>query len=490
MKEIKTSLIVRYALVTFFLLPFLFFVYKFRFQVELDWRETWWALKNSIYQSTLASFFVLLLAVPMSFGISSLNDRWRSVVSHLLLLPQILPVFFTVLILFSVIRPFPMGSAGIIILFVAVNLGLAAVLIHQVSVQKLSTLAATAEVYSVPRLRFLKKVYFPVLYADLLQIFFLIFVFCMSSFSIPLLAGDGRAVNLEILVFEKVFIDGNWAAGFGVSLVQSFFVFGLSSLMLNGETLSENAGDLRPSYLKARWALMLTAVYTGVYLAGYAFGVIQSLFYTSFLFQYSSDILHALVFSLKALLLFAVVTGLILYAWLWDYIKNKRFSPVLHFVSLSTVVAGFAVYLFFPTSSKYDLLKLILAAAILFFTPLFKLFLQSPVESLSRQLQVAEVFGVKNSSVIIDVVLRQLKPAFALWFSVLSIWFASDYAISKAVGLQTQTLGLLAQGFLSSYRMPAAFLMSLIIILTILLFLFVLNLIMKAAYVGYKKLTL
>jgi hypothetical protein len=83
-----------------------------------------------------------------------------------------------------------------------------------------------------------------------------------------------------------------------------------------------------------------------------------------------------------------------------------------------------------------------------------------------------------------------LKPAFALWFSVLSIWFASDYAISKAVGLQTQTLGLLAQGFLSSYRMPAAFLMSLIIILTILLFLFVLNLIMKAAYVGYKKLTL
>jgi thiamine transport system permease protein len=489
MTEIKKPTVVRYSLILFFLLPFLFFLFKFRFQVELNWGETWWALKNSIYQSTVAAFFVIALSVPMSFGLNALSEKFKKIASHLLLLPQILPVFFTALIMFTVIRPFPMGSAGIIILFMAVNLGLATVLIEQSAAQSVSRLAVTAEVFSISRFAFFRKIYLPAMYGNLLQIFFLVFVFCMSSFSIPLLAGDGRAVNLEILVFEKVFIDSNWAAGFGVSLVQSFIVFALSALMLNSDSSSQES-HLNTKLLKGKPAVVLIAAYVGVYVLGYLVGLLQSLRFLNFVNEYKHDILAAFWFSIQALSVFAVVSVILLYVWLWDYVRNKRFSPVLHFVSLSTVVAGFAIYLFFPTSADYDLLKLILGTSVLFFVPLFKLFLQRPVESLSKQLQVAEVYGLKTSSVIIEIIFQQIKPAVMLWFLVLSIWFASDYAVSKAIGLQTQTLGLMAQGFLSSYRMPVSFLMSLIIILTILLFLVILNLIMKAAYVCYKKLEL
>jgi hypothetical protein len=163
---------------------------------------------------------------------------------------------------------------------------------------------------------------------------------------------------------------------------------------------------------------------------------------------------------------------------------------VLNLISLSTVVVGFSVYLFFPTSKNYDLIKLLLASTVLVFPTLFKLFLQSPIESISRQITVAQVYGLSPITIIIEVIIRQLKKQFLIWLSVLSVWFASDYAISKAVGLQTKSLGLMAQDFLSSYRMAVAYLMSLIIIVTILLFLILFNLMIKAIYVAYKKFAL
>ncbi|MCC2678748.1 MAG: thiamine transport system permease protein ThiP [Pseudobdellovibrio sp.] len=494
MKETNPShpnrYLIRYGIVAFFLLPFLFFAWKFRFQIELNFSELWWALKNSVYQSTLAGFFVMLLAVPMSFGLASLPVGWRLMASRLLLLPQILPVLFTVLIVFTIVNPFPMGSAGIIILFSVVNLGLATVLIEQAATAKLSSLAVTAEVYSVSRIKFLTKIYFPLMFADLMQIFFLVFVFCMSSFSIPLLAGDGRAVNLEILVFEKVFIDNNWAAGFGVSLVQTFFVFGMSALMLEsaGATGTLTHPNLQPSrLLRSKNCIVLIAAFLGLYVTGYVYGIAKSFTHLNFIANYASEILAATMFSLKCLLAFVFLNFCLLYLCLWDQIKSRRLNPALHFISLSTVVAGFSVYLFFPTSPDYDLVKLLLAASVLLFAPLFKLFLQGPIEGLNRQLQIAEVYGLPPSTVIIDIIIRQLHGAFFLWMSVLCVWFSSDYAISRAVGLQTQTLGLVAQGFLSSYRMQASFLMSLLIIIFSVLVLIVLKFLAKAAYVAYKK---
>jgi len=472
------------------LLPFLFFAWKFKFQVELNFSELWWALKNSVYQSTLAAFFVIALAIPMSFGLAALQGRWRMFVCRLLLLPQILPVLYTALIVFTIVNPFPMGSAGIIILFSVVNLGLATVLLDQAATSKLSSLAITAEVYSLRRFKFLTKIYLPVMFADLLQIFFLVFVFCMSSFSIPLLAGDGRAVNLEILVFEKVFIDNNWAAGFGVSLVQSIFVFAMSALLMEsaGATGALTNTNLQPSrLLRSKFFLFLVVGFLVVYVAGYGFGLIKSLSHLKFISTFSSEILAATWFSLKCLLGFILVNFCLLYLCLWDYIKCRRLNPALHLISLSTVVAGFAIYLFFPTSSDYDVVKLLLGASILLFAPLFKLFVQGPLEGLSRQLQVAEIFGLPPKSVIIEIIIRQLHSTFFLWLSVLCVWFASDYAVSRAVGIQTQTLGLMAQGFLSSYRMQASFLMSLIIIIFSFLILVILQFLAKAAYVAYKK---
>ena len=381
-----------------------------------------------------------------------------------------------------------MGNVGIVVLFVMVNLGLAAVLLLQSISEKAARSSIVAEVFSVSRSSFFLKVLLPLLYADILHIFFLVFVFCISSFSIPIIAGDGRAVNLEILVFEKIFIDNNWTAAFNISVLQSLLIFVISALILRSD-VQVNVTSRAGRYLKSKVGVTLIVLYLSLYLGGYALGLLKSLSYIHFLSNYVEDILAALLFSLKALSLYVACSFALIYVWLWDFLKNKKFNGALNLISLSTVVIGFSIYLFFPAEKNYDLLKMMLAFSVLSFPGLFKLFLQRPIEALSRKLVVAEVFGLSENEIIFEVIIRQLKAPFLLWLGVLSLWFTSDYAVSKAVGLQTTTLGLLSEGFLSSYRMPLSYLMSLVIVVTIILFLFFLTLIIKVGYVAYKKLT-
>ena len=491
MRLTNSPRIVRYGLVLYFLLPFIFFAYKFKFSLGFNFNEVWWALKSSVLQATTAAIAVSLLAVPVGLALYSLPIRSKEVAKQLLLLPQILPVFFTALILFSLINPFPIGSTGIIILFVVINLGLAAVLIEQSINDKLPKLAIVSEVFSISKINFFIKVFLPRMQRDLWHVFFLIFTFCISSFSIPLIAGDGRSANLEMLVYEKVFIENNWIAACNIGLFQSLAIFLISHFIYKKDIneLKEAPSVAKTSYLQSKIGAALGAAYLSFYLGGYLVGILRSVSYLDFLSQYSTELFAALWFSMKALALCLMLSFMLLMLWLYDFIKNKKFSPVLGFFSLSTVVVGFSFYLFFPVDSKYDLFKLPIAFSILFFPALFKIFLQKPIEVLSRQLQIAEVYGLSSTQIIIDIILRQIKTPFFLWIGVLSLWLTADYAVSRAVGLQSQTFGLISESFLSSYRMPAAYLMSLIIVLTILLCLPLISLMMKVSYVAYKKLT-
>ena len=125
---------------------------------------------------------------------------------------------------------------------------------------------------------------------------------------------------------------------------------------------------------------------------------------------------------------------------------------------------SFSFYLLFPTDKSYDLLKLSLSLIILFFPSLFKSFLQVQIENLVNQIRVAELFGLSRVRIVFSIVLRQIRPALVLWFSFLSIYFLCDFGASKALGLQTRTLGLITLDFLSSYRLSFAYLISFYII--------------------------
>jgi thiamine transport system permease protein len=483
---ISRKLLIRLAFTGYFFLPLLFFATQFKPNINIEWTDLYWALESSVTQATWAAIACIVLGIPMALSLVSLKQKNYSWVSKLLLVPQIFPALFTILITFSVLNPFPMGHLGIIILFVVVNLGLSAVLLAEAIKSKCIKYAVVSEVFSINKWKFKLQVLLPLLKSDLFNLFFLVFAFCISSFSIPLVAGGGKGINLEIAIYEKIFIENNWQQAFTLGLFQTTFIFFLG-MLLTQKSNGYFESRTESTYLRSHLGLLLVLLYLLFYIGGYAKGLFNSLMYLEFLSQYVNEILKAMLFSFLTLLAYSIFQLGLLYLWLKDYLNHKSFNPMLNLVALSTVVVGFAFYLTLPANKNWDIIKLVLAISILSFTTLFKLFLEKPISDLQKQIVAAQVFGLSHSDIIVEVIFKQIKPNLNLWFFVSSIWFVSDYAISKATGVQTATLGLITESFLTSYRLPVAFLLTFLIFVFVLLFVFIINQFLKVIYVISKK---
>jgi thiamine transport system permease protein len=488
MKEFNSSRLVRYGLLFYFLIPYFIFIFYFKLTTDLNFSELWWAFKNSVTQSVLTALIVVALSIPLSQGLLLLPEVWQSFVKRLLIIPQILPALYSILIAFSVLNPFPMGTPGIVFIFVLINLGFATLMTLAATQEKLANLSLTSEVFSLRRSQFFTQIYLPLLKHDLVISFFIIFIFCLSSFSIPLIVGGGKGTNLEVLIYEKIFVEQNWSVAFSLCIFQSLVIFLLSLFVLKNKQ-KDAEPFLAGSYLKSYMGLALVLCYLGFYLGGYFLGLIKSFDYLSFATMYVWDLADAVKFTTKALIVYIAINFLLLGLWLYDFLANKKFNLATNLISVSTVLVGFSFYLVFPVTAAYDLIKITVAMSILFFPSLFKLFLQKPIEDLKQQILVAEVCGLSKLQIIIEIIFRQISKQMYLWISFLVVWFISEYAVLKSLGVQTQTLGLLTEGFLSSYRLPLSYLMSFFILIYWAVALLFIYYSLKVAYVAYKKFT-
>lgn len=487
MKEFKPAHVLRFGLVVYFLIPYFIFFSYYRVSFDVSYGELNWAFKNSVLQSTFASLIVIFLSVPMSQGLFLLPEKMQNIMGRLLVLPQILPALYSILIAFSVVNPFPIGSAGIVILFVLINLGFATILIFSAAREKLGMLPIISEVYSLGRFKFFSSIYFPLLRRDLAVNFFIVFIFCFSSFSIPLIVGGGRGTNLEVLIYEKVFVQQNWSAAFGLCLFQTLFIFAISFFVFRNKKDNMQVEFNSGNYLKSYLGFLLISVYLMVYIGGYSVGLFKSLSYIDFILEYKSELIAVTLFTTKALIFYLLLNFILLVLWIIDYLNSHRFNPAINLISVSTVLIGFAIYLALPVTKDYDVVKIIFATSVLFFPSLFRLFLQRSIESLQPQILISQMYGLSKLTIIVDVIFRQISRQMYLWLSLLIVWFVSEYALLKALGVQTQTLGLFAEGFLSSYRLPLSYLMSFYILIYWFFSVVLVYLISKVAYVVYKK---
>lgn len=482
----KAFSFLRSFLVFYFLVPYLLFLRFFNLDLHLDGSELIWGFKNSFVQSALPALLVTVLAFFLSRGLFQLSGKFYEVVQKLLLLPQILPSIFSILIAFSIWKPFPLGTVGISFIFTLVYLGFATVFLHAATVEKIGSYGVISEIYGLGRFCFFRKVFFPILKQDLLSCFLMIFVFCFSSFSIPLVAGGGRDTNIEVLVYEKIFINQNWPAAWTIGVLQSLFLTGMSFLLLKQSHAVKQEFSYS-NYLRSSGGYVALIIYLSIYLGGYFLGVFQALPELSKLLSFLGDIGYATLSSLKFLTFYIGISLGLLYLWLYDFTQNYRLNFANHFIAASTMLVGFAFYLTFPQSKEWDLIKIPFAMSILVFPVLFKSFLEKSVWDLKDQIITARVFGISPNAILWHVVLRRLQTPLMLWFSFLVIWFLSDFAVLRSMGTQTETLGLMTQSFLSGYRLSLAYLMSVYILIVWVVVLVGVYLLKEVLLVAYKK---
>ena len=482
----KAYKLVSYALVFYLLVPYFLFLSFFDFNFNVDLQELLWAFKNSFTQSFLAATFVTSLSVPLSLGLFQFKGRSYETFKKLLLVPQILPSFFSILIAFSIWKPFPLGSVGITFVFTLVHLGFAVVLIHTATRERMGPYPIVAKVFALSRWKFLTKIYFPLIRKDLIACFLLIFIFCFSSFAIPLVAGGGRDTNIEVLVFEKIYISQKWSMAWTISVFQGLFLTFLSLLLVRNSNATKRE-FLFSQYLHSNFGFGFILIYLAVYFGGYAFGLLQALpdFLKVSLFY--SELLTASFYSLSLFFVYVFITFTLVYFWLYDFANRQKLNFGRNLIAASTMMVGFSFYLYFPQSRGWDYFKIPLAMSILVFPVLFKSFLERPLLDLKDQVVTAKVFGISNFKIILKILLPQMSAAISIWFSFLTIWFLSDFATLRALGTQTQTLGLMAESFLTSYRISLAYLMSVYILLVWMMVL-VLGFVVKGALrVTYQK---
>ncbi len=478
--------LVRYGLLFYFLIPYFVFLKYFNIDFNLDYSEIFWAFKNSLSQAAAAAALVTFLSVPMSLGLFFLKPKLKSFAVSLLLIPQILPSLFTILIAFSLWNPFPMGSVGITFIFTIVHLGFVTVFINASTEEKLSSYSINSEIFGISRWKFFLNIYFPLMRSELVTGFILIFIYCFTSFSIPLVAGGGRGTNLELLIYETIFIKQNWSAAWMLNIFQSFFIFALSLSLLRHKSFVSSQFNAGP-YLKSKVGLALIVIYLATYLGGYAIGLANSLGQLDLIQSFSTEISNATIRSLQILTIYLCVCSLLLILSIFDFIKNGKHGNARHFLSTSTILVGFSFYLLFPAAPSADFFKLTLAMSILFFPALFKSFLEKPLDQLHRQIQVAQIYGISTYRIITTVVLQQMKRPLFLWVSFLVIWFLSDFAVVKSLGIQRHTLGMMTENFLGSYRLSLAYLLSFYILVLWLLIMLVIYVLSGVYRVVHKK---
>lgn len=448
----------------FFLLPYILFFKFFTFDIQLNSSELAWALKNTFIQATAAAAVSTALGLFFAFGLLQLKPSLQALFSKLLLVPQVLPSLFSILIAFAIVNPFPIGFLGVIFIFILINIGFATFLLFTAIKQKMQGFALTGEIYGIGQLQFLRKVFFPIIRTDLKFTFILIFLFCVSSLSIPLVAGGGKGTNLEVLIFEKIFIEQAWNTAWFLMIIQTLIVFGLSYLFLKNRS-----AEIRPfvphRYLKSKVGLIAVLAYIAIYFISYFCNVYQSWPAFDFLSEYAHELYLSLLSSLQMLVLVLLVAYIILIAWVSDYIQQLKHNKAIHLISGSTVLIGFAFYITFPQTRQFDMVKIPLAFTILFYPTIFKVLLEKPLDQIKNQIIVAKVFGLSRLTIINSIIFKQLKRPLYLAVSMITIWTLSDFAILRSLGTQVPSLGLMTQNFLLSYRLNVAYLISFIILI-------------------------
>ena len=162
--------------------------------------------------------------------------RFQEKTRNFLLVPSLVPSLFIVVSLGSlgdVVGWSFYGFWGVIIAHVLINVGLVSVGLHLATQSKAHLLQmGVVEGASPMKLR---RIWLGLISGDILSLGLLVFSFCFTSFSIPVLLAGAKPLSLEVYMFQKLKITGHFGFPLVLGWLQVLF-FVLLSQMFKQET--------------------------------------------------------------------------------------------------------------------------------------------------------------------------------------------------------------------------------------------------------------
>ncbi len=460
--------ILRLVVFLFLISPFILLLTQFKIHGLPEFGDFFWALRNSFVQSLLSAFFSIIIGFWFGLGLIALPKvRWpklRNVFEILCLLPNFLPPIFTLLSALNIIDPFPMGVFGIVLIHSIMNFGLVAVLTAGIIEKKAGSVIELAFVEGATRLHFLYRGLLPMIYKDIWSIGLFVFIICFQSFSIPLIVGGGRGTTLEVLIYEKIRLSGEWSGAVFLSIVQSIFIF-LISLSLRNTNKSTEIKKSNLQLVQSPLALVFIFAFFVLYFVGYLDGILSGIQMVSTFYEYQSGILWSFLGSLAIGLTVgsASFLGLMAIAFSWP---KKWFTQFLRgYLGPSTSLACFAFLILGPNGGLFSFLKISAVITLLSLCNLFRLGWLSEMNNLDSQIEVATTMGASPRQIFREITFPQIFERAGILSGIASVWACGDFAVSRILANQDLSLGMMTETLMSSYRLSQASILSLLIII-------------------------
>ncbi len=442
----------------FLFFPYFFLAAKFGIVQSIDAPEFWWALKNSFWQALWSALGSIVAGFWLCLGFFRLQEKlnpWlRQVFEVLLILPSLLPPLFVILITMNFVDPFPVGLLAVVLIHVLINAGLVALLLKNLVDSKMRPLIEAAYVEGASRFLLLRSLV-GMAKRDLMSVFLFVFVLCFSSFSVPMVVGGGESTTLEILIYEKIRISGDWGQALSLSFIQLGLILLISYLPFEARRKLFGRSEALPLFRSRTGALAL-AFYC---CAPLIYFVIQAVIgweqvqRIPGLWEQAVEVLpFSLMFAISVGLLTAVL--LLLSAWnIRDRLVGRLIRGV---VSPSTALLGFSLLFFFSNEEPWNQIKWVVGFSYLIFSTLYRWGWDQELSGLQDQILVAETMGASRGLIFTEIVLPQMLKPLGQVAGVASLWALGDFALGKILMGRSVSLSLLIESLMSSYRLQSA----------------------------------
>ncbi len=434
---------------------------------SVNWSEAWWAFKNSALQSFFSSLLTLLFGFVVALGLIKIRQQnpWLFSLSVVFcLIPQFVPVVISLIGVMGTLNPFPMGIAGIVLVHVFLNFGLAAVLIHSQLQNIWGGTSDVARTLGANRFQYLRKVGFPLLKKDYLLMFIFFFSIFFSSFSVPLIVGGGRGTTLEVLIYEKMRLSSDWSGASYLAMLQAVFVLLLSAVTWRSQ-FESRIRETNLKWLGSYLGLILLYLTMFWFFMGYSSGLMEGLHQLDNLKPFVSDLIEG---ALSSLILAALTFILILHAFkLLAYLQHlptflDRFLK--GYIAPSTALTCFGILILFPSGGIMTFFKIPLAFLMLALPSMYRLGWGEKLKRIRGQVMVARTFGASAGLIFRSVVWPQMKSDSRFLGALVATWACGDFAVSRILAQQDFTLGLILESLLSSYRISLASVISVLLV--------------------------
>ncbi len=441
------------ALALFF--PFIVIIANnLSFRIPLT-SEVGWVISVTALQAALSAIFSIAFGLIGAFGLLALDGRLSRFAEGVALLPNAGPV---ILLLLSVMKLFPWarGLTGIIFVHVLLNAGLLSVVFAEVIRTKLCGYAELAWVEGATARQFFRRVALPLLKPDLLLAFLFVFVLCFASFSVPLALGGSRASTIEVLIYQKIRVSGEWTAAIGLALLQTLTLIAFSFVL--GRMRNETAAPTfrRIPFLIWKPGLIVPLFASLILVIGLLEGVIAG--------ARRAFALPPLMAQLPSLLAGSVLVGFlaglftVVFLLLIAYVRPQGLfrKIVTAYAAPSSVLVGFSLLIVWRDLGFASYVKIALAMTLVTVPSFLRFRWTALLDSLEGQVTIARTFGAGPGLVFRKIVLPQvIRPAFFLG-GLCGLWAWGDFSLSGVVAERTMTVAMAVNGLMESYRLDIA----------------------------------